>query len=263
MWSLPDIKRLNDEAADAANRRQLEKDAEHPQDHSCTVCEWNGEEKPADYSYLTYDIFSDDPKGVIFTCENHDRSTGEPIEGYFECGDCLKVLAENYTWERYDIIVGCERLCLPCALWRYLDDKEHWINPEGVEQVVLDPHSHEEDGWNRVLDPQTGVLNLAACPHLIAVKQPLPDDLHFVENLEFDSSTGPLLAGFSSTYAEGVGENAALRKIRELAEAGYTEFIPILDGAYQFSVSIGLYVKADVHQTIEERGASSALSPSR
>ncbi len=145
MWSLPDIKRLNDEAADAANRRQLEKDAEHPQSHVCTVCEWNGEEKPADYSYLTFDIFSDDPKGVIFTCENHDRSTGDPIEGYFECNDCLKTLAENYTWERYDIIVGCERLCLPCALRRYLDDKEHWINPNEVHQVVLDPSTREAE----------------------------------------------------------------------------------------------------------------------
>ena len=249
---MPDINKLHDEAADASSKRRLEKAAEEPENHHCIVCDWNGDEKPADYGYLVYDVFSDDPKDLIFTCEDHDGYTGSPIEGYFQCGECQKTFAENYTWERYDIVVDCDQLCLPCALDRYLDDRENWIDLNQVEKIILDPSGRDDDdeGFSRVFDLETGTLNLACCSHLIAVEQPIPDRLHFVENLEFDSCTGRLLAGFSTTYGAGVGENASLAKIKGLADAGYSKFVAILDGAYQFSVSIGLYVDATEHEAL-------------
>ena len=48
-------------------------------------------------SHLVYDIFSDDPKGVLHLCETHDGYSGDPVEGYFTCEDCERVIAENYT----------------------------------------------------------------------------------------------------------------------------------------------------------------------
>lgn len=60
-----------------------------------------------------------------------------------------------------------------------------------------------------------------------------------------------MLASTSSTYESGVGESAALRAIQELAEQGYEKCLLILDAAYQFSVSIGLYVDSVEHQRIQ------------
>jgi len=267
MWSLPDIVRMNEEAASEAAQAKLQHEVESPHEHSCEVCEWNGKDTPADYSYLWFDIFSQDPKGTIFLCEQHDGYTGSPIEGYFTCAECERVFIENYTWELYSTVVGYDQLCLPCALKRYLEDDSHWIDARAVKQVILDPSAREPEdewndgGWSRVFDPDTGVLNLAACSHLIAVEMPVPDSLHFVGNLEFDSSTGQMLASYSSTYSPGFGEATALEKIQELAESGYTRFIAILDAAYQFSVSIGLYVDASAHRALEEGATEESASP--
>jgi len=100
MWSLPDIVRMNDAAAEAAKTKTYEQQAAHPQEHQCLVCEWQGKETPAEIGYVVHDIFSDDPKDALFVCEDCDGATGSPVEGYFECGDCYRVMPENYTWER-------------------------------------------------------------------------------------------------------------------------------------------------------------------
>lgn len=248
MWSLHDIIRLNNEAAEAAKNQTYEQQAANPKEHQCLVCEWNGDETPADHGYVTHDIFSDDAKGVIFVCEEHDGYTGSPVEGYFTCGDCYRVMAENYTWERYSTIVGCEQLCLPCALKAYIAEESNWVPLDEIERVIVEAPKDEDDP---IYDPATATLNLAKAPHLIAVQMPVPDTIHFEKNLEFDSSTGEMLASTSSTYARGVGESAALEAIQELRDQGYSKALVILDAAYQFSVSIGIYVSAQEHRAIE------------
>jgi len=245
MWSLPNIVRLNDEAAQAAQQKQFEKEAAHAEEHNCEVCGWDGKEQSATYSYCWFDIYSDDAKGVVHLCEKHDGYTGSPLEGYFTCGDCDRVFIENYTWERFDVIVDeCEQLCLPCALKRYLNDDTNWLRTDSVTSVVLDPDADE------LFDPDSGVLNLARAPHLIGVRMPVPDSITFIENLEFDSCTGQMLASTSSTFPAGVGESAALGVVRELAEQGHEKFLVILDAAYQFSVSISAYVDTAEHERI-------------
>lgn len=248
MWSLPNIVRMNDEAAEAAQKRQYEKEAARPEQHNCEVCEWHGEERAADYGYCWYDIFSDDPKGTIFLCEEHDGYTGSPMEGYFQCGECDRVFIENYSWEIYSTVVDCEQLCLPCALKRYLNDPSNWIPTYAVQSVILDPNADED---NSIFDSATGELNLAKARHLIGVEMPVPDTLTFIENLEFDSATGEMLATTSSTFPGGVGESRAMRAIDELKEQGYEKFLLILDAGYQFSVSMGLYVDSAEHRRIQ------------
>ena len=236
---------MNEKAAQAAQLRQLEKEAEHPEKHNCEVCGWDGKEQPATYGYLWFDIYSDDPKGVIQLCEDHNGYTGSPCEGYFTCDDCYRVLVENHSWELFYVIVNeCEQLCLPCALKRYLNDDSNWIRTDAVTSVVLDPNADE------LFDPDSGVLNLARAPHLIGVRMPVPASITFIESLEFDSCTGQMLATTSSTFGLGVGESAAMRVITDLAEQGHEKFFVILDAAYQWSTSIGVYVDAAEHERI-------------
>lgn len=248
MWSLPDIVFMNNQAAEAAKTKTFEQQAENPQEQNCLVCEWNGNETPADHAYLVHDIFSDDAKDAIFLCEQHDYATGSPVEGYFECGDCCRVMAENFTHELYYVIQDGEVLCLPCALKAYIAQESNWVPLDEIERVIVEAPQDEDDP---LYDSATATLNLARAPHLIAVQMPVPDSIHFEKNLEFDSSTGEMLASYSSTYARGVGENAALAAIQELRKQGYTKAMVILDAAYQFSISIGLYVCAEVHRRIE------------
>src|SRR5690348_12408001 len=100
MWSLPDINRMNSEAFQLKNK--LEEAARTGTlDGEKLKCEWEGHSEPCDGElrhYLWYDIFSDDPKGILTLCEHHDGYYGSPSEGYFTCEDCERVMTENYTW---------------------------------------------------------------------------------------------------------------------------------------------------------------------
>jgi hypothetical protein len=62
MWSLPDINSLNSRAASGAE--SLKRQVRSKRKRKC--------EMPAVRSYLFYDIFSDDPKGMFHLCEEHD-----------------------------------------------------------------------------------------------------------------------------------------------------------------------------------------------
>ncbi len=78
--------------------------------------------------------------------------------------------------------------------------------------------------------------------HLIPVKgEHWKKSLKFIGNTELDSMTGAKITGFSSssTREDGLQE---LRDIvaQALGEAG--RCIIILDGQYQFAVSLGVYV---------------------
>src|SRR5262249_23923279 len=82
--------------------------------------------------------------------------------------------------------------------------------------------------------------------HLIAVAQETPKRLKFIGNVEFDSMSGGRIRGFSS--ADDTTE-AGVQEIRELLtqarEEGHTRAILMLDAAYQFAVSIGVYVSTE------------------
>lgn len=254
MWSLPDIVRLNDAAAEAAKTKTYEQQAANPQEHQCLVCEWQGQETPADYGYVIHNVFGPHPDEAVFVCEDHDGTTGSPLEGYFSCAQCEKYFAENITWEKYNTIVNGEEFCLPCALQSYIAHAPNWIPLNEVESVVIDAEAARDaydDEDSPVFDPSTGAVNLALARHLIGVKMPVPDSILFERNVEMDSSTGQMLASSMSTYGPGASENAMLRELQELHAQGYTKVLVILDAAYQFSVSLGIYLDAAEHGRIQ------------
>ena len=199
------------------------------------VCEHIDCTNSATVSYLTYDIFSDDPKGVIHLCEQHDGYSGDPMEGYFTCARCHRVMAENYTWERYAVQCDGEPVCLKCAAEEYFADANNWISPSAVKRVVLSPDRRP------LFDPTTGVLNIAKCRHVLGVQQPLPSGVEFVDNAEFDSLDGHQISG-----------DDLLEVIQRLDQP----FCPVLDAAYQFAVSIGIYVRSGQHREPVQKEAA-------
>jgi hypothetical protein len=76
---------------------------------------------------------------------------------------------------------------------------------------------------------------------VLGVKQPLPAGVVFHDNAEFDSSSGHQISG----------ENL-LEVIKRLDQP----FCLVLDGAYQFAVSIGIYVRASAKFAEGERAAA-------
>src|SRR5450759_2645389 len=98
MWSLPEITRLNSEAH--TGKRRLIAQAErvnrsNATDEKCEHCEAR-----ATSATPWFDIFSNDPKGLLFECDECRDRYGAP-EGYFHCEGCDRLLIENYTWEQY------------------------------------------------------------------------------------------------------------------------------------------------------------------
>jgi hypothetical protein len=220
MWSLPDIKSLNTRAAAAASK--LKRVAISKRKPNCE--HWNCNSR-ATRSYLVYDIFSDDPKAVLHLCERHDGYSGDPMEGYFTCAHCARVMIENYTWERYRVELDGETICLKCAAEAHFSDPKNWIEPQEVKSVILEP------GGAPLFDAKSGVLNLARCQHVLGVEQPLPAGIKFVENAEFDSCDGHQISG--------------RRLLDVISDLDGQPFVLVLDAAYQFAVSIGIYVRAD------------------
>jgi hypothetical protein len=64
---------------------------------------------------------------------------------------------------------------------------------------------------------------------VLAVGQSVPKGVKFIENAEFDACTGRQISG---------------RNVAVMIHALGEPFAPVLDAAYQFAVSIGLYVRA-------------------
>jgi len=74
MWSLPDLVRLNSEAA--ANRKRLERAVRsgelNGQSIRCEHADYDGDNCSGPISRESwFDIFSDTPKGLVHVCENH------------------------------------------------------------------------------------------------------------------------------------------------------------------------------------------------
>ena len=223
MWSLPDINRLNAEASSQKSR--LEKALRTGVlNRKKLTCEWHDHDSPSRCEgdlrhYVWYDIFSEDPKGILSLCEHHDGYYGSPSEGYFECEDCNRIMAENYTWELYFVDTDNGRVCLPCYAQRVINDEDRWIK---LTDANIDSLSFDQ---------------VRKAPHCIGVKMPIPKGIRFVDNAEFDSMDGHSISG------SGV---AGLRQtLLQLKADGVPRALLILDAAYQFAVSIGVYAPAE------------------
>jgi hypothetical protein len=215
MWSLPDINRMNAKAE--SDQDKYQKILRTGKDGRTKVkCE-SEDEHCAGEVRLTpwYDIFSDDIKGINAACEYHDDHQGM-AEGFFYCDGCNRVMIENYTWELYYAFTkDGEKLCLPCYAYEVLRDEDQWtpLTDERIESLTLD--------------------DLRKAPHCIGVKMPIPKQIRFINNVEFDSSTGQCISG------GGVEE--LKETLRDLKSKGEKKAILILDAGYQFAVSIGVY----------------------
>jgi hypothetical protein len=222
MWSLPDINSLNARAA--ANVQTLKREAKRKRKPNCEVygCDCRAVE-----SVEWFDIFSDDPKGLIHVCGEHPA---DAVEGFFSCEDCQRVVVDHYTWERYQTEVDGASLCLKCAAKRYFAENGNWLSPRQVKSVVLEPHD------SVLFDPQTGVLNVAHCRHVLGVSQPLPKGIKFLDNAEFDNLDGHQISG---------------RRLLEIIQELNEPFCLVLDAAYQFAVSIGIYVRRSADELKE------------
>jgi len=222
MWSLPTMRQLNEQAESKGFEEKLKRACRTGKlDGEQLVCEWQGHDQPSRCDgelrhYLHYDIFSDKPKGILTLCERHDGYYGSPSEGYFECVDCNRVHIENITWERYEVGTEDGSVCIPCYAERVLNDENQWLP---LTDEVINALT-----FNQVRKAK----------HLIAVQMKVPDGIHQVgDGVTFDSG-------------DGHGINGSLLDLKaELLQAredGATRALLILDDAFQFCVSIGIYV---------------------
>lgn len=232
MWSLPDITRMNSEAYQL--KKKLERAVQTGVlDRKRLKCEWADHDSPSKCEgdlrcYLWFDIFSDDPKGILTLCEHHDGYYGSPSEGFFECEGCQKVMVENYTWEYYFTDTDAGRLCLPCAAKNHLADPDSWIQlaDERIDALTFD--------------------DIRKAKHIIGVEMPTPKGIEFVDCVTFDSMDGHGLDGGVDTIQD---------YLRALKEQGEDRAVVIMDGAYQFAVRISVY-----RETAEARDARRAES---
>lgn len=221
MWSLPDLQRMNSEAYQM--RKKLERAARTGfLDRKKLKCEWAEHDEPSHCEgelrhYLWYDIFSDDPKGILTLCEHHDGYYGSPSEGYFECEGCNRVMTENYTWEMYRADTDYGTFCLPCYAANELLNPDNWI-PLTDEAI------------NGLTEK-----SIRKAKHLIGVKMPIPQGIRFVNNVEYDSMDGHCI--------NGGGVEELKETLRQLRDDGEDRAILILDAAYQFAVSIAVYAE--------------------
>ena len=167
---------------------------------------------------LWYDIFSDSPKGLIHTCSHHSFEDDPDL---FRCDNCERIMVDHYTWERYKVELNGDQLCLHCAAKRFFNHPRNWVDPLKVTAVVFG----EQD---MLFDQNDGQLDISHCPHVLAVEQPIPVGIKFFANAEFDGCHGHQISG----------ENL-LDVIKGLDQP----FSAMLDAAYQFAVSIGIYVR--------------------
>ena len=245
MWALPSISALNARA-----------EADFKKNKSKTLrgkkCDCG---KKATHAEEVYDIFGkkDVPKSTEYLCESdHCRDCFD--ESVFWCEGCSRYHATNYTWELYYQETENGRLCLRCAFEEALESDDPSENP-WVYQKDID----QLETWLKAGEVDTAFKWLRnKIKHLIAVESTYWEDhLIFQANVTLDSSTGGLVHGFSSADS---GPAAGLREILDhlkkvIANTNVRDFLVnlgvpapeparvalILDGGYQFAVSIGIY----------------------
>jgi hypothetical protein len=218
MRSIYSIFRLN--AAAAANAEQIERKAKRQRKPNCDHPTCN---RRSDRSFLVYDIFSEAPKDALKFCRHHLGLCADPARGYFLCSQCARIMVRNYAWEVYSVERDGKTVCLRCAAAAHFNDPQNWIEPRQVKSVIVEPHG------GPLFDSGGEILNVARCPRVLSVNQPLPAGVEFFENAEFGRTGGIQISG-----------RHLLDTIQHLDEP----FVPVLDADYQFAVSIGLYVRA-------------------
>jgi hypothetical protein len=209
MFCLPAIDQMN-ATAKKSKKKLFRAVSTHKLDGKVIRCEHC--DKKATRVDLYYDIFSDDPKGVIATCDEHEGYTDE---SYFmcECG-CNKMFANNYTWEIYYIDTPQGRMSLNHYADIYLADPKNWI-------TLTDKNIAEAVKFE----------NLRKAPHLIGVRMPCPEAIEFVANSEFDSMDGHCISG------SGELEKA----LHDLKDQGVKRAVIVMDASYQFAVSLAVF----------------------
>lgn len=179
-------------------------------------CEYCG--SPATVKTTWYDIFSDESKGEICMCEDHYE---EQIyfEGFFECVSCERLMINNYSWENYYILTEDGPVCLKCAFEKFIENPTNAITADNVDDVLIDIRTRK----------LKALAELA--PHLIACGVTYhKDSLKFITNYDFTDFGGVegLWVAFGNDIRLAIKEHGAVYLI--------------LDAAYQFNVSIGIYV---------------------
>ncbi len=224
MWCLPSIDRMNDEAV---KRRREEKKKTRKQILRGEKCECCGKRATTWVEY--YDVFSDVPKGKVFLCKKCDEnSVIHESDRYFDCEECGRLMIKNYTWENYDTWSEEDGLlCLNCALDKHIAKPENWLNKEAVEKLTF-----EQVSKSKHLIPVDGTYHKKV--------------LEFVENVELDNSTGGLLTSSSTCSSNPDSGVQMIKEICLKALEKHDGVMIILDATYQFSVSIGVYVKKEV-----------------
>jgi hypothetical protein len=169
--------------------------------------------RKATYIKPYYDIFSDDPKGLVTACDRHEDECES--EGYFTCCACERLFVSNYTWELYNK----GDLCLNCYRERELAKPERWIELSPANIAAVTPEQ------------------VRKAPHLFAVGQngtyrkPDVGGVRFIDNVEFDNTDGHQISGGDIKHI-----------LTDAHTQGYRRAVLILDACYQFSVSCGVYV---------------------
>lgn len=233
MWSLPDLNRLNDQAVKQwrLEKKKAKKDILKGQ--TCDVC---GSNKPTEYKNY-YDVFSDTPRGHIFLCEEHSE---EIPEGYFMCKKCGRIHITNYSWENYFTDTEDGRFCLNCALNVEIAKESNWLGKKEVDNLTFE--------------------QVKKCKHLIPVEgKNWQAELEFRKNIELDNYNGGRLTGFSSCESSPDGGVRELKDICYKTLEEHDRVILILDGAYQFSVSIGVYT-AKTKKLAKNKSASLCMA---
>lgn len=169
-----------------------------------TKCEHYDCTNTATHRDEIYNLFSDKPKYFFRGCDDHHA---EYEEDNFHCEGCGRVQVLNLTWEKYQHESG---VCLNCAFDEAILDETNYIRD--ISEITLE--------------------RLKKAPHVIPVSGThWQKHLNFVGNAEYDSTDGHQISGL--TIKEEVAE--ALKKHKQV-------FV-CLDGAFQFAVSIGFYVR--------------------
>ncbi len=238
MWSQPDIQALNRAAAITARKMHTAVESKQLDGVSigCEACEWDSKETQAAYVEEWFDIFSDDPKGVIGLCNKHmDEHGFASLEGYFLCDHCNRMFITNYTWEYYfaDDEESGERFCLPCYAEVQINRPENWIHLNGLNFIGL--NTIDELGFDRVIKSK----------HLIGVDMPVPKEIEYVDGVTLDGYSGGVVRGSSTsddTPDAGVEELKVI--LKKMRKEGEEEALLILDAGYQFAVHIGIYKRS-------------------
>lgn len=216
MWSLPDIAVMNSRAK--AKKPLIEKavgDGTDPDTGKAATCEREDQNCSGRVrGEPWFDIFSDDPKGVVFLCENHSGDYDR--DEYFRCEDCERLMIDHITWERYVHDTPDGPICLNCYAKRVIDDPKSWVPLTKARIDMVD------------------FSLIQKAPHIIAVSGPT-HGLQFHGNVEFYNMDGHCISGGGLDEIKGT-----LNKARK---EGKRRALIVMDACYQFSCSLAVYTK--------------------